>query len=267
LLRSIQNCRRTAVKACHGAGKTYSLSLAALWWLAWYPHGIVLTTSPTFRQVRTRLWTEIHRAIARSRFGLGELKATELKLLGDHNFALGLSTNRTENFQGYHGQQVLIIADEAPGIESGIWDAIAGTMAGGVVHVVMAGNPTIPSGAFYDAFTRERKNWNCITIDAFDSPNLAGISLDQLLATDPAPGGPLDHNPVPFLMTKRWVYDQYESWWHGDDRSSPSWVSRVQVNFRIRRSTRRSSCCGSSGHAPAGSPMLLRTRTCAWSRV
>jgi predicted aminopeptidase len=88
--------------------------------------------------VRTQLWTEIHRAVARSRFGFGDVKATELKLRGDHNFALGLSTNRAENFQGHHARQVLIIADEAPGIESGIWDAIAGTMAGGLVHVVMA---------------------------------------------------------------------------------------------------------------------------------
>jgi hypothetical protein len=191
----------------------------------------VLTTSPTFRQVRTQLWTEIHRATALSGFGFGAVKATELKLRGDHNRALGLSTNRAENFQGYHGRQVLIIADEAPGIPSGIWDAIAGTMAGGKVHVVMAGNPTIPSGAFYDAFTRERKNWNCITIDSFDSPNLAGITLPQLLEMDSAPGGPLDHNPVPFLVTKRWVYDQYRSWWHGDERSSPSWVSRVRGQF------------------------------------
>jgi phage terminase large subunit len=231
LLQSIAACRRTAVKACHGAGKTYTLALAVLWWLARYENGVVLTTSPTFRQVRTQLWTEIHRAIAHSGFGFGEVKATELKLRGDHNRALGLSTNRAENFQGYHGRQVLIIADEAPGIPSGIWDAIAGTMAGGTVHVVMAGNPTIPSGAFYDAFTRERKNWNCITIDSFDSPNLAGITLQQLLEMDPAPGGPLDHNPVPYLVTKRWIHDQYMSWWHGDERSSPSWMSRVRGQF------------------------------------
>jgi phage terminase large subunit len=67
---------------------------------------------------------------------------------------LGLSTNQAENFQGYHGKSVLIIADEAPGIEVGLWDAIAGTMAGGKVHIVMAGNPTTASGAFFDAFTR-----------------------------------------------------------------------------------------------------------------
>lgn len=29
-------------------------------------------------------------------------------------------------------------------------------VAGGNVHIVMTGNPTVPSGAFYDAFTKER---------------------------------------------------------------------------------------------------------------
>jgi phage terminase large subunit len=189
ILRSIKNRRRTAVKACHGVGKTFSLGVAALWWLARYREGIVLTTSPTQRQVRGQVWSEIHRAVARSRVPYPPLKTTELKFRDDNNFAIGFSTNQTENFQGYHGKQVLIIADEAPGIESGIWDAVAGTMAGGNVHIVMAGNPTIPSGAFFDAFTKERGLWHCLSIGAFDSPNLKGLSLEDLLGMDPAEGG------------------------------------------------------------------------------
>jgi phage terminase large subunit len=231
LLRSIKLCRRTAVRACHGAGKTYTLACGALWWLAAHPDGIVLTTSPTFRQVKTQLWAEMHKAMARSRLRFPPANDTCVKLRGDDNFALGLSTNQADNFQGYHGKNLLIIADEAPGIESGIWDAIAGAMAGGKVHIVMAGNPTIPAGAFYDAFTRERELWNCIAIDALESPNLAGLTLKQLLQMDPRAGGPLDENPIPYLVTRRWVYDQHHSWWHGDEASSPNWVARVRGRF------------------------------------
>ncbi len=219
------------MKACHGIGKTFTLAVAALWWLARYREGIVLTTSPTQRQVRTQLWSEIRRAVERARVPYPKLKTTEFKFRDDNNFAIGFSTNLAENFQGYHGKYVLIIADEAPGIQSGIWDAVAGTMAGGTVHIVMAGNPTIPSGAFYDAFTKDCGLWNCLTIDPFDSPNLHGLDLEQLLRLDPAEGGPLDHNPVSYLVTKRWVYDQYQSWWHGDESSSPNWLSRVLARF------------------------------------
>ena len=36
---------------------------------------------------------------------------------------------------------------------------------------------------------------------------------------------------MPYLVTKRWVYDQYLVWWHGDERSSPGWMSRVRGQF------------------------------------
>jgi hypothetical protein len=89
----------------------------------------------------------------------------------------------------------------------------------------------VPSGAFFDAFTKERGLWNCFTIDSFDSPNLKGMGLAELLALDPAEGGPLDQNSFPFLVTKRWVYDQYTVWWHGSESSSPNWLSRVLARF------------------------------------
>ena len=231
ILRSIQRYTRTAVKACHGIGKTFTLAVVTLWWLARYPDGIVLTTSPTQRQVRTQLWFEIHRLARSAQVPYPKIKTTELKFRGENNYAIGFSTDRGANFQGYHGNHVLIIADEAPGLEAGVFDAIAGTMAGGKVHIVMAGNPTVPAGAFYDAFTKDRGLWNCFSLSAFDSPNLKGIDLDQLLAMDPAEGGPLDQNPVTYLVSRRWVYEQRQSWFHGTESNSPIWQSRVMAQF------------------------------------
>ena len=48
---------------------------------------------------------------------------------------------------------------------------------------------------------------------------------------DPADGGPLDNNPLPYLVTRRWVYEQYLAWWHGNEGSSPNWLSRVLARF------------------------------------
>jgi hypothetical protein len=231
ILRSIQSRRRTAVKACHASGKTFALAIATLWWLTRYSDGIVLTTSPTQRQVKTQLWNEVHRLAAAAKLPYPKFGTTGLKLRDENNFALGFATNQTENFQGYHGKHVLIIADEAPGIECGIWDAIAGIMAGGKVHVVMAGNPITRSGAFFDAFTSERGLWNCISIDAFETPNLEGMTLEQLLELDPSDGRPLDQNDFPYLVTKGWVREQHAIWWHGSESSSPQWMSRVHAQF------------------------------------
>ena len=121
ILRSIKQHRRTAIKACHASGKTFTLTVATLWWVARYSNGIVLTTSPTQRQVKTQLWSEIHRLVARARIAYPPLNSIRLELRGEDNFAFGFSINQTENFQGYHSKHVLIIVDEAPGIEYGIW--------------------------------------------------------------------------------------------------------------------------------------------------
>src|ERR1700730_12582597 len=93
ILQSIARNSRTAVKACHGVGKTFTLAVAVLWWLARYRDGIVLTTSPTQRQVRTQLWSEIHRLVDQARVPFPKLKTTEFKFRDDENFALGFSTN------------------------------------------------------------------------------------------------------------------------------------------------------------------------------
>ena len=88
------------------------------------------------------MWGEIAEARKRSRIAFPEPSATELKL-GDKRYAVGLSTNDPINFQSYHAAHVLIIADEAQGILSAIWEAVEGIRAGGDVRVPMQGNPTV----------------------------------------------------------------------------------------------------------------------------
>src|SRR5258706_10585240 len=93
-------------------------------------------------------------------------------------------------------KKVLMVLDEAPGVLPEIYEAIEGIRAGGDVRVLALGNPTIASGPFYDAFTADREGWNLITISAFDTPNLHGLSIESLLEL---PDEELDNNPFPYL--------------------------------------------------------------------
>ncbi|MEO8053499.1 MAG: hypothetical protein ABI833_24130 [Acidobacteriota bacterium] len=86
------------------------------------------------------------------------------------------------------------------------------------------GNPVISSGPFYDIFTENRENWNTITISAFDTPNLAGLTPELLLEV---PEHELDSNPYPYLTTRRWVKEKYGEWGPGH----PLWEARVLGNF------------------------------------
>ena len=222
ILLSVNTHRKTAVKACHASGKTYVAAVATLWWLITHPNGIVVTTAPTWMQVERVLWGEIHAAVNRAAYAFPRPSATKLEL-GPNRYAIGLSTNEGVRFQGFHGD-VLIIIDEAPGVMPEIYEAIAGITAGGDVRILALGNPVIASGPFYDVFTEKREHWNLITISAFDTPNLAGLTLETLLTL---PDHELDLNPYPHLTTRRWVKEKFSEWGPGH----PLWESRVLGNF------------------------------------
>lgn len=222
ILRSVAHHARTAVKACHASGKTFTAAEVVLWWITLFADGIAITTAPTWTQVERVLWAEIRHGVYRSKIDYPKPHTTSLHL-GPGRYAIGLSTNEGVRFQGFHGN-VLIVLDEAPGILPEIWEAIEGIRAGGDVRVLALGNPTIASGPFYDAYTSHREGWNLITISAFDTPNLSGITLEQLLEL---PEEELHRNPCPYLTTRQWVKEKYREWGPGH----PLWESRVLGNF------------------------------------
>lgn len=222
ILRSVASHPRTAVKACHASGKSFVASCAALWWISRFPDGVVITTAPSWVQVQRVLWGEIKKAVARAKIVFPPILQTEIKHRAD-NYAMGLSTNEGVRFQGFHGR-VLIILDEAPGVKPEIWESIEGIRAGGDVRLLAIGNPTVPSGPFYDAFTSQRESWSTMTISAFDCPNLAGLDLEALRAL---PDEALDENRRPYLVTRRWVREKWSEWGAGH----PLWDARVLGNF------------------------------------
>jgi phage terminase large subunit len=222
IMRAIATRPLVAVKACHASGKTYQAARLALWWLLRYPEGKVINTAPSWRQVKL-MWQEIRLARKDSRIAFPVSNATELRITDD-NYIQGISTNEAVKFQGIHGRKILIIADEAPGIRADIWDAIEGVRAGGDVHVLMLGNPVIPSGYFFNAFGRGRTIWHNFTIGAFDTPNLLGMTLEQLMEMNE---DELPRPALPYLITPRWVRERALIW----GLKHPMFESRVLGQF------------------------------------
>ena len=73
--------RRVAVKSGNGLGKGFSAAVAILWFLYCHDEAVVLSTAPTFRQVRHVLWREVHRRYNQARYSLGgRLLDTRLEL-------------------------------------------------------------------------------------------------------------------------------------------------------------------------------------------
>lgn len=229
ILQSVVDNPLTAVKGCHASGKTFAAAGLPLWWLTRFATGKVFTTAPTLRQVKT-FWRDV--AVARNsgpvRQLMPEPTTTGLDVAPDC-YAMGASSSAGVNIQGLHGSDVLIIADEAPGIESDIWDAIEGIRAGGNVRVLEMGNPVIPSGHFYDSFGRNRSIYKNISISAFDTPNFqhpdgSTVTVEQLEAMGP---DELTYRPFPSLVTRQWVRERLKVW----GPKHPKYMSRVLGEF------------------------------------
>ena len=253
ILQAITQHTRVAVKACHASSKTFAAAEAVLWWIARYKDGIAITTAPKFEQVQKLLFAEIHKALLTSKFAYPKPNLTELKL-GPNNYAVGLSTNTGVRFQGFHGAHVLVVLDEAPGIEGDIWEALEGARAGGDVHVLALGNPTMAGGPFYDAFVAQRAQWKTFTIDAFDTPNLKGLTLKMLRSLPPdlpEDDPTFQYQPRPYLVTRRWVYEKFWEW----GETSPLWQSRVRGQFPEQSSDTLISLGVVGGGQKAGTPI------------
>lgn len=234
ILRALSVPRaRVAVKGCHASSKTFSAAEAVLW--APYAGGICITTAPTARQVNLMVWSEVHAMYPHARAPLGgELLKTAVFRIAPDLYSLGLSTDKGVNFQGFHarpGGFMLIVLDEGPGVPPGVYNAIEGVRAGGDVRVLALGNPDVPSGPFYDAFTAEASGWETFTIDALTSPNFEDetcpgryLSIDELLTL---PEHRIDYAPRPYLITRRFVLEKYDEW----GLASPLWASKVRGQF------------------------------------
>lgn len=232
IVQSVFTHRRTAVKSCHASGKTYVAAAIALAFVARFREAVVVTSAPTWGQVEKLLWGEVHKLVRQSVYPWPKPLQTELKL-GPKRYMYGLST-KVENegdegvrFQGIHAENVLIILDEAPGIDPKIHQAAEAALSSGNAHILEIGNPTVSSGPFLDIFAKDRGLWNTHTISAFDTPNLAGLTIEDLLRMDKQDPDELDRNQIPYLISRRWVLEQYKKW----GPKHAFWIARVMGDF------------------------------------
>lgn len=183
---------RTVIKACHDVGKSWDLARIVLWFGTCFPYSKIITTAPTYNQVKNILWSEIRSAHAKSKIPLGGvMNQTEWQLTKDGDwFALGFTPKNelsgTEgqgtqsSFQGFHAPYILVIFDEAVGVPANIWKMAEGIMTSANVKFVGIANPTSRACEFYKCFSDAQ--YAKMGITCFDSPNLIANGLTNMPA-------------------------------------------------------------------------------------
>jgi len=206
---------RVVVPSCTSSSKSHTAARIAIAFLYNFYPSTVITTAPTYRQVEEILWREIANSWSGARFALGgELKQTKMEL--DKNwFAIGLSTDEPERFQGLHNKYVLVIGDEASGLPPTVYAAMENPLAAGEFRsLLLIGNPTQPTGNFKDAYINENGLYQTFQISCFDTPNFTefGITMEDIRENkwkEKIAGRPI---PRPYLITPEWVYERFLEW-------------------------------------------------------
>lgn len=221
IAQSVVANRRTAVKSCHDAGKSFIASRIATWWIDSHPPGeaFVVSTAPTYAQVHAILWEEI-RAASKKASAQGKplagrvLQSDDWKLDDGTLVGWGRKPADTDQhgFQGIHRRYVLVILDEACGIPAQLWTAVEAITTNADCRILAIGNPDDPSTEFAEV-CKPGSGWSVIQISAFDTPNFTDEPVPDSLR--------------PLLLDPEWELDKRRRW----GKESPRYVSKVLGDF------------------------------------
>lgn len=181
----------------HEQGKTLVGACTVLWWYSTRSPAIVLTTAPTQRQVQDLLWKEIRKLARGAKIPLGLPflpKSCRIERSAD-DFAVGFTSRDATSSQGQHGPNILLVVDEATGVDAEIWESLEGQFSPPGHAWLCLYNPTDTGSRVYvEQSGSERKStrlggrhWNIVRMSALEHPNIAA----ELAGNPP---------PVPFAM-------------------------------------------------------------------
>ncbi len=209
IMRSVWEHKKTAVKSCNSGGKSRIAAEIALLYLIKFRPSRVITTAPTFLQVEEILWKEIHSLYSKSKIPFnGHLTSTELDMgiVDGHPWQmLGISTNEENRMQGFKSPHLLVICDEALGIDPIINRAIEGLLPHRILRI---GNPLDPVGDFFNCFSDPQ--WNSIQIDGYEC-----VEWQE------------KNHIIPGLITREWIEERRSEW----GEKSPMFIARVRGDF------------------------------------
>ncbi len=176
-LKDINTVIREVRASGNGIGKSALNAWLILWAIGTFEDTKGVVTANTDTQLRTKTWAELAKWY---RLFIGnplfEYTATSIYSSDPKHEktwridAIPWSEQNPEAFAGLHnqGRRILIIFDEASAIADVIWETVEGATTDKDTEIIWRafGNPTRPSGRFFDCFNKFRNFWNHRQIDS-----------------------------------------------------------------------------------------------------
>ena len=209
MLYAILKHKKVSIRSCNAAGKSFIVSAIIIWFFYCFMDAnvennvVVLFTAPTFDQVKNNIHSNLKQFINKADKNLEKILGQKVQLIGKisnaknecvisiderpRDYIQGLTSNKGANeTAGKHGESVLVVYDEAQGINDISYSDYKGIVnSGTTVKEVMIGNTTLPNGntgQFYESFVKDN-GFHRMKISAFDTDAFIelGLTLDNYL--------------------------------------------------------------------------------------
>lgn len=163
--------RRFAVSSGHGIGKGAVTAWIIIWFMSTRANGRGVVTANTFTQLNGKTWAELalwHKRVINKEWFTWTATRFFQKDHPETWFvdAIANNANNSEAFAGLHARDVLVIFDEASGIDKAIYEVTEGAMTTEGALWVTLGNPTRNTGSFRESFGKFKHRWNGRYIDS-----------------------------------------------------------------------------------------------------
>jgi phage terminase large subunit len=157
---------KISIRSGHGVGKTMLCAVLALHFLCFRDDVKIIVTAPSADQMKDGLIPEINKWKNRLPNWMSKsLEATSERMVrypSPSNNFISFRTARKENpeaLAGVHATHVMIIVDEASGVDEAIYETGQGALSTEGAIALLIGNPTNPSGFFFKTQTTLSNLW------------------------------------------------------------------------------------------------------------
>jgi len=146
---------KITVRSGHGPGKTFALALIIILWLLCHKTYMpCLATGPKQDTLKNRLFPTLRKIKSMadpSIQAMLDIAALKMTIAGDPDWALqGETAVAPENLAGYHDDYMMVVVDEASGLDEEMFPVLDGAVSTGIVCVqILISNPTRTDGTFW----------------------------------------------------------------------------------------------------------------------
>ena len=161
------------IRSGNGVGKTFFEATILWWFLMTRYMAQIPCTANSAVQLKSVLWSQVARLQYQSDYLVQRARVTEdmVQVVGYEKawFAVARTAQNNkgdvqESLQGFHGEFVLFLVDEASGVPDKTLDALESAATGEDSYGLMCSNATRRSGLFFRSWHQDRDIWSGIHV-------------------------------------------------------------------------------------------------------